>query len=861
MGTILAAALLIAVAAGSGSAQPQDLLPQETHATLLLTPDPSFNRRIQGKDIRTVPEYGFDDSGERIRFSPEIPPHWTWLAALHVPTKGERRNFFFYDGWLFTTVEMSSGRRRQMYERDATPFVRSNAIHAAFHRRKGIEEEVVILVVSPIRQRVRLELDSVFFGRRQVLEYPMGELEAKFINVTKVPEEFTVVPWSPERGLRTVIPLDTGWRFHKGEAAGAQDPASSDASWEMIDIPHTWNDRDVYDTRNLRDSLDIMAMYYRGAGWYRKTFVPDGALREKQLQLHFLGANQVADVWVNGVHLSRHVGGYLGFAVDITGRVAFDRPNLLAVRVDNAYNYDIPPHTGDFNFYGGLYREVELLALPVVSLDDVHLQTPTVTFSSADVIATVRIRNSSPARQTLRLVTNIVSPANEIVRSAWDTVAVPARSAGEKRLRLPDLRNPLLWAPDHPWLYTVYTTLTALDGTALDQTVEPLGFRWYSFDPDSGFSLNGERCKLRGVNLHQDALNAGNAVGVDRKREDLLHIKRMGANFVRLAHYPHHPAVLDIADSLGLLLWEEIPHVNTIGRGAYMENTKRMLADMIGRDKNHPSVILWGLGNEFAMPWLADEDKRLSMALLRELHAIAKKLDPSRLTVQAHNEIIDTAMLGVTDVQGRNRYFGWYEGSFNDLGPALDAEKRLFPRWNVLVSEYGAEGKYGYHVETPALFDHSETYQLAFHEASWKAICERPWVAGGTVWNMFDFGSFRKIGNIPHINQKGMMTADRKPKDVYFFYQSQWSEEPMVHIVSDTWTHRSGREGDVEDIRVLSNCETVELLVNGTSVGSHSRGFRWKVVLTPGTNRLTAVGRKAGETVRHQSVLFYTRKK
>jgi beta-galactosidase len=560
---------------------------------------------------------------------------------------------------------------------------------------------------------------------------------------------------------------------------------------------------------------------------------------------------------LNGEPLGRHTGGYLGFTFDVSKRLRWGTPNVLAVRVDNAYHYDIPPHTADYNFYGGLYREVELEVTHPVRVDRVVVTTPEVTPFLADVLTRTTVRNTSSRPITLRLVTSVISPYNEIVRSSVDHLTVTAGAHADMERHLRGITEPLLWDPDHPWMYRVSSTLYDERGRALDQTFEPLGFRWYRFDADSGFFLNGRPLKLRGVNLHQDHLNLGNAVGVDRKLRDLVLCKRMGANFIRLAHYPHHPAVLHFADSLGLMLWEEIPYVNTIGREAFMETAKQMLAGMIDRDRNHPSVILWGLGNEFVMPWLAEEDRGLSKQLTRELHTLAKVRDPGRLTVQAHNELIDTSIIGITDVQGRNRYYGWYEGTYDDLGPALDEEKRRFPDWKVIVSEYGAEGKYAYHVNRPETFDHSETYQMALHESSWQAIKDRPWVAGGTIWNMVDFGSFRKIGNIPHVNQKGMVTADRRPKGVYYYYQSQWTTDPMVHIVTDTWTHRSGPRGAPQQIKVYSNCDEVELLVDGQTAGRRPPPFLWNVRLIPGEHRLRAYGTLRGSTVSHDITMFY----
>jgi beta-galactosidase len=307
-----------------------------------------------------------------------------------------------------------------------------------------------------------------------------------------------------------------------------------------------------------------------------------------------------------------------------------------------------------------------------------------------------------------------------------------------------------------------------------------------------------------------------------------------------------------LCDSLGLLVWEEIPVVNGMGGAEFLRNALSMLEEAIERDRNHPSVILWGLGNEFSMRFQPEETAVGQREMLRGLHDRARALDPTRLTVQAHNDIADTTLFAITDVQGRNRYFGWYEGTIADFPRVLDEEKRRYPQWRTLISEYGAEAKYGYHVSRPVEFDHSETYQLAFHEAYWKAIEERPWVAGGAVWNMFDFGSHVKIGNIPGINQKGLMTSDRKAKSAYYFYQSRWSQEPMVYVVSHTWKHRKGKRNELQPIKVYTNCDSVRLYCNGKFVGTRtgSSPFVWYIAFRGGEHHLEAYATRRGVVVK-----------
>jgi beta-galactosidase len=822
-----------------------------------LTPDEDYNQSITSSDIRTLKVFGFDNSGDRLIITPHPRAGWRWMASFNVPYNGKRINWFMYDGWLYSSVSMNSNMRRRTFEEDISQRISSNAFHMAFHREQVVENEIVLFVVSPVKQTVFIKFDESLLGTERTISYEMEKLEAKFIHVSIGPEEYTVVTWQPDDVERQIIQLNDGWIFRKGDTAGAEAVTGEFGTWTPISLPHTWNARDIYDTRNIHDGLNIFEMYYRGPGWYRKSFVADNTFIGKNLQLQFLGVNQIADVWLNGSYLGQHVGGYTGFQFDITEIIRFDRENIIAVRVDNSYSYDIPPHTADFNFYGGIYREVQLLAVPSLHISDVFVTTPSVKIDAATVNVTVEIQNTTDIQQKVKTIANIVNPYDEIVQTITGEMIIKPKETELISLSGNSIPYPLLWAPEHPWLYQVYTSIHNADGKVIDQVKTPLGFRWFKFDPDEGFFLNDSAVKLRGVNLHQDYLNQGNAVSLKQKRLDLMYIKEMGANFVRLAHYPHHPYVLSLCDSLGLLVWEEIPFVNTVGRDAFAENTKDMFRQMIMRDKNHPSIILWGVGNEFAMPWLASEDVQVVLRLTQDLHDLAKELDPHRLTIQAHNHIADDRIMDITDVQGRNRYYGWYEDTYHGFASSLDEEKEIYPNWNILISEYGAEGKYGYHVNEPKLFDHSETYQMNFHQAYWEAIEARPWVSGGTIWNMFDFGSHVKIGNIPRINQKGMMTKNRKPKSVYYYYQSKWTDVPMVYIVSQTWIHRTGGANDELPFRVFSNCDTVELFHNGTSLGTQTGTFMWVAQPYPGRNKLKAVGTLQGRVVVDELYFFF----
>ncbi len=864
---------------------------------LLLTPSKQENMRLSDKTIESAEAQallGFRPTEKSAEFYPNYR-QYSWFALMNVPYKlnngGRTINLFSYDSWTATDIKglKTSGRRRN-FDEDITSKIASNCYHIAFQRKQVVENEVFMLLVSPTKQRVRVQLRAEQFGVNRELTYDMGENEAKFVHIVIPPKEYTNVVWKPRESSRIEIPLKTGWKFKfvkdTLELKNAEAPKFNDASWEVVSVPHTWNAHDTFDERGIKDSLDISEMYRRGFGWYRTTFTVPSAYKNKYIKINFLGANQVADVWLNGKYLGKHKGGYTDFhwaihAFDakeegVKQVVNFDKPNVLAVRVDNRYNYDIAPHTADYNFQGGLYRDVHVLIWEQHFVKTPRIFTPSVSPNEATVSVTAVVRSKAAVGKTLRLQTNILNPMGEIVHTAHDTVFLASSEQKEFIVgnanqpqpgnpALVRLHQPYLWSPETPHQYTAQFTLFDSAGAFIDQHSWKFGVRSYRFHADSGFALNGKTVKLRGVNVHQDFYGKGWAVDSARKREDFVLIKQMGANFVRLSHYPHHPYVLDLCDSLGLMVWAEIPVVNTIGREAFLNNAKRQMKEMITRDYNHPSILVWGVGNEYYRNFFNSEDTEWALKITRELEKTAKDLDPSRPTIQAQNDLADDRIMLLTDVQGRNRYFGWYEGKYADIGHELEREHSKYPTWKVLVSEYGAEGKHDYFTTDPAIFDHSESYQLEFHKAYWKAIEAAPFVAGGTIWNMFDFASFAKIGNVPHINQKGMMTFDRKPKSVYCFYQSQWlrgaQDKPMAHI----HTHWNGRRGYTTastqaSIEVFSNGDEVELFVGVagvmgdasqlTSLGKKSRnqGFVWSVAIAEGWTMLKAVATKHGET-------------
>jgi beta-galactosidase len=847
----------------------QELLPGGLQGSkqLIITPSAEENQKLVNKSAFAIDYLGFKETATSFEFSTKLPNQWNWVALFNVPLKGKKINTFYYDSWVATDQPkiITNGRRRN-FDEDITNKIKSNAYHIAFQRKQVAENEVFILIVSPAKQRVILEIDKQQFGVSRRLSYAMEANEAKFVHIVIPPKEHTVVTWRPEKTPSQKVVLSNGWKFHKGDVQEAHQRLFNDATWEDVSIPHCWNTDDLFDYRNFKDTIDITQMIWRGISWYRTQFMAEESWKGKYNKVNFLGANQVAEVFVNGKSVGKHTGGYTDFHYDISSHLDYGKLNTLAVKVDNRFNYDIPPHTADYNMLGGIYRDVEILSLNPVFISKVKMSTPSVTFDSARVEVNTILNNKMLVDKTVTLITNLINPYNEIIASKIQSVTVKAGVKPTIKTVFNNVERPLLWSPDYPNLYTVSTTLYEPSGTlqyngvALDQRFDAIGFRFYSFDANKGLIFNGQSLKMKGVNVHQDFMHKGWAVDRKQKRQDFMLIKKMGANYVRLSHYPHHPYVLHLCDSLGLMVWSEIPVVNTVGKEKFIDNAVKMMEEMIVRDMNHPSIIVWGVGNEYYRNFFNKEDAEYS---LKSTEAVAKKvkeLDPYRPTIQAQNDLVDDRIMKLTDVQGRNRYMGWYEKTYNDFEHEMIEEHKKHPEWKLLVSEYGAEGKYGYHVNNPILFDHSETYQLNLHKAYWKAIRDNDFIIGGTIWNMFDFASWAKIGNIPHINQKGMMTYDRKPKSIYYYYQSQWTEDPMVYIYSHTHVHRSGKPAEKQPLEVFSNCDEVELLVNGVSQGKMQKAndFIWNVTLNLGSNEIKAIGHKQGETVRtHMQIIFH----
>lgn len=695
---------------------------------------------------------------------------------------------------------------------------------------------------------------------------------------------------------RSEVSLNAGWRFHYGETPGGEAVTLDDSTWSSVNTPHTWNALDGQDgvKKQVAGFALMKGDYERGSGWYRRTIKADAAWAGRQVYLQFDAANRRADVFLNGQFVGTHLGGNARFRFNVTRALKRDGDNLLAVKVNNEDN-GILPHSGDFTFFGGLYRDVSLLVTDAVQVETMDYASPgvfltqsSVTAERAEVTARIKLANheAKPADVLVRVA--VVDASGKAVLDASAPASLAAGGRSEVSIPLV-LASPHLWnGRADPYLYTARVEVS-VGGVVRDVVEQSLGLRFFRVDPAEGFFLNGKYLDLHGVSRHQDRIDKGWAISADDDREDMALIAEMGATAIRVAHYQQSPLWYQLADQRGLALWAEIAFVDEAApTEVFFNNALSQMRELIRQNYNHPSIFFWGCGNENAdlgRPFIEGIAKYgpISERQIQALHALAKVEDPTRPTTYAsyHSEKdVNFALPGqapvsyqgepqrwYTDVTAFNKYYGWYYGEPEDNAEFFDSMHRRNPTQSLGVSEYGAGGSIAQHdaanyggpdykrtpMESPrrAAFakQHPEEYQAYYHEGAWKVLSARPYVWGKFIWNMFDFASDgRDEGDHPGRNDKGLVTFDRKTrKDAFYFYQANWSAEPVLHITSRRFVERTEASTTV---KVYSNASEVELFLNGRSLGrqrSDDRIFRWpNVTLVNGENKIRAT---AGTTL------------
>jgi beta-galactosidase len=594
-----------------------------------------------------------------------------------------------------------------------------------------------------------------------------------------------------------------GWRFNKGDSLAAGEP---------VTIPHTWNAVDMQVAKND---------YYAGPAWYAKTFTPTAEMADKRVFLRFEGVGSVADIYVNDKLAGRHEGGYSAFAVELTPLLRFGQANAITVRADNTPRPDIVPINNTlFPVYGGIYRPVALVVTEKVNIavtdyagPGVYISQRNVSAKSADIEVRTKIDNTSGKARKITVETAIYNAAGREMAHVEMPCNLPpqGRQTVSQNLKL---KKPHLWQGlEDPYMHCVVVRLVA-DGRVLDEVAQPLGVRHIELRAADGMYLNGKKVPMYGTCRHQDRWGYGSALTNEQHAEDLAIIKEMGATTIRLAHYQQAEYIYAKCDSIGFLVWAEIPFVNRVSTHE-AGNARQQLTELIRQNFNHPSIYVWGLHNEVYSP------EPYTAALTVELNDLAKTEDPGRLTgsVNGYGRVDHPVNLKA-DIQGINRYFGWYEGKIQDVEKWVEGMEKNFSGYMVMLAEYGAEANIDQQEEVVGdrgrFFSqfYPETFATKYHEIHWATIGKHPYLVASYIWNTFEFATPATTqGGVEARNMKGLVTFDRKvKKDPFYWYKANWSREPVLYITQRRATERSNK---VTPVTVYSNVGQPVLTVGG----------------------------------------------
>jgi beta-galactosidase len=682
------------------------------------------------------------------------------------------------------------------------------------------------------------------------------------------------------------VSLDENWEHLRMPLAGPWEAWLEPplAPWTKVSLPHCFN---------AYDGCDPDTPAYRGKGWYRTHIHPVNPFPAGRTLLHFEGAGQSSEVYIGSELAGRHIGGYDEFVLDITDLLS--RPGataksgtLLSVLCDNSPNLErLPSDLSDFTLYGGLYRRVHLIYTPSIAIETLHIRSEAGKGTPASIRVKARLYNPSHAATNAHVTISITDPAGKEVhrfsheQPLWD---------GMSELTAFSLSTPALWSPRTPQLYQCILTLHTSAGESTH--VERFGIRFFEFQDHGPFFLNGERLLIQGTHRHEDFAGYAAATPAAAIREEMQMIRDMGANFIRLGHYQQQRLVLDLCDELGLLVWEELSWCRSgVGDEAFQQQGKQKLTTLIEQHYNHPSIILWSLGNEDDWPGeYPSLDQEAIRSYMQQLNTLAHRLDDTRLTAFRRCDFARD----VTDVYSPSIWAGWYGGRYLDYEKSLTAQRGRVK--HMLHVEWGADSHAGRHSEDPYKElsavkdddtaerglaymlegghprvsrdgDWSESYACDLFDWHLKVQQSLPWLTGAVQWIFADFTTpLRPENPVPRMNQKGLVQRDFTKKESYFVFQSFWSDKPMAHIYGHTWPVRWGKPGELRTVKVYSNCPSAELFLNGTSVGTRKRdiqdfpaaGLRWEVAFVPGHNTLHLIATSAtGNAVTDEISLYY----
>ncbi|WP_370686664.1 MULTISPECIES: glycoside hydrolase family 2 protein [Parabacteroides] len=665
---------------------------------------------------------------------------------------------------------------------------------------------------------------------------------------------------------RKVESFNSGWSFKKAPAEKelAINAPKWDKGWSEVEIPHTWNAKDMQVQANS---------FYEGAAYYKKQYFFPAELKDKRVFLRFEGVGSCAEVFVNGMLATSHKGGYSAFACEISPLLKAGEENEIIVKADNKSRPDvIPVNHNLFGVYGGIYRPVWLVVTEPcnISVTDcaspgVYVTQKNVSKKQADVKVKVKLDNGTLQPVPVTLQNTIYDQEGKQVATHSQSFELSAQ--GEQAYESSfTIKKPTLWqGRENPYLYKVVSRLIK-DGQVIDEMVQPLGLRKYEIVAGKGFYLNGEKYPMYGVTRHQDWWGLGSALKNENHDFDLATIMDVGATTVRFAHYQQSDYLYSRCDSLGLIIWAEIPFVNRV-TGQEAENCRNQLREMIRQSFNHPSIYVWGLHNEVYQP------HQYTKELTQSLHDLAKTEDPDRYTVSVNGYgHMEHPVNLVADIQGMNRYFGWYEKKIQDIKPWVENLEKEYPHQKLMLTEYGADANLNH--QTEYLGDalnwtkefYPETFATKTHEYQWSVIAAHPYIIASYLWNTFDFCAPMWVrGGVPARNMKGLVTFDRKiKKDSYFWYKANWSKEPVLYL---TQRRNWDREKKETSVTVYSNIGTPKVYLNGKELTGIREGYTPvhyiidNITLDMGKNIVKTVVVKDGKTYEDEIEWVYNGEK
>lgn len=623
---------------------------------------------------------------------------------------------------------------------------------------------------------------------------------------------------------REVTPFNNGWEFKKGPfpTDAMQTAARWNADWEQVNVPHTWNADDMQKKTNS---------FYAGVAYYRKHYVFPESLEGKRLFLRFEGVGACAEVYVNGYLVGTHKGAYSAFVCEIGSQVRLGEENEIVVKSDNVARPDvIPVNHALFGVYGGIYRPVWLIVTEPCNIvvndcasPGVYITQKNVSKQSADVSVRVKLDNATLAPAALELENAIYTREGKLVKVHRQSFELTPQGV-QNYVSDFKISHPHLWqGREDPYLYKVVSRLKQ-DGQVIDEVIQPLGLRKYEAVAGKGFFLNGKKYPMYGVTRHQDWWGMGSALTNREHDFDLEQIMEVGATTVRFAHYQQSDYIYSRCDTLGLIIWAEIPFVNRV-TGQEWDNVHQQMRELIRQSFNHPSIYVWGIHNEVYHP------HGYTAALTQSVHDLCKLEDPDRYTVAVNGYgHAEHPVNGNTDIQGMNRYFGWYEKKIQDIKPWIEKMAKEYPWQRLMLTEYGADANIEH--QTELLGDalnwgsdfYPETFQTKTHEYQWGVISQHPYILASYLWNMFDFAVPQwKRGGVDARNMKGLITFDRKiRKDAFYWYKANWSKEPVLYLTQRRNTERERRETSVT---VYSNLGTPRVFLNGRELDGVRKGY------------------------------------